>query len=213
MSIRTTTRWTCPVAGWLTISAGERAVDGPVPELPARCNGRSADRRRRCRGRRPGLRRPARPQRRRPLLGRSASSATRSRGRRLHHRGRSGAALQRPTRAGGSRRTSRRTRRWTPRHSTDAPDGRRCRLSGPPTLTGRRTRRPATRRLRAVDDRVGEVVAAAPPEATIIVVGMSDRSTTPHLTVATARGPAADGAGTTRAGSRRGRPGARRWCS
>ena len=38
MSIRTTTRWTCPIAGWLTISAGERAVDGPTPELPARCN-------------------------------------------------------------------------------------------------------------------------------------------------------------------------------
>src|SRR5687767_7639020 len=38
MSIRTTTRWTCPVAGWLTISAGERAVDGPTPDLPARCN-------------------------------------------------------------------------------------------------------------------------------------------------------------------------------
>ncbi len=191
MSIRTTTRWTCPIAGWLTISAGERAVDGPTPELPARCN------------------RPPRPTvsgdgaevpgfadlRARNadgrysadigLLGDTVSSA----GGCITAVGR-GAALAAADSSG-------RIPSYLPSNARlDAATFARCDLTivdagslAPPTLTRPEDAGPVLRRLVAADKRVGEVIAAAPAGATVIVVGIADRSTTPHLTLATATGP------------------------
>ena len=191
MSIRTTTRWTCPIAGWLTISAGERAVDGPTPELPARCN------------------RPQRP----TVSGEGAEVPGFADLRARNADGRYSADIgllgdtvtqqagasppsvaaplsQPPTRADASRRTSHRTHGWTPRRSRAAtsPSWTPAR-SRRPHLTRPEDAGPVLRRLVAADKRVGEVIAAAPARATVIVVGIADRSTTPHLTLATATGP------------------------
>ena len=195
MSIRTTTRWTCPIAGWLTISAGERAVDGPTPELPARCN------------------RPPRPKvngegaevpgfadlRSRNADGRYSADigllgdAVISAGGCITAIGR-GAALAAADSSG------RLPSYLASNAPLDAATFERCDLTivdagslVPLTLTRPEDAGPVLRRLVAADKRIGDVIAAAPTAATVIVIGMADRSTTPHLTVAMARGPAADG--------------------
>jgi hypothetical protein len=195
MSIRTTTRWACPVAGWLTIGAGERAVDGAVPELPARCNrlplprptGSGADV--------PGFA---------DLRNRNAD------GRYSADVGLLGATVAEaggcvtavgPGAALAAADANGRLRSYLPQDATlTAATFERCDLTivdpgslADPELSRPDDAEPVEGQLRAVDDRVGEVVAAAPSDATLLVVGMSDRSTTPHLTVAMARGPAADG--------------------
>ena len=195
MSIRTTTRWTCPVAGWLTISAGERAVDGPTPELPARCN------------------RPPRPKvsgdgaevpgyaglRARNAAGRYSADigllgdAVTSAGGCITAVGR-GAALAAADSSG-------RVPSYLPSNAPlDAGTFEQCDLTivdagslAPPTLTRPEDAGPVLRRLLAADKRIGDVIAAAPTTATVIVVGVADRSTTPHLALATATGPGPDG--------------------
>ena len=194
MSIRTTTRWTCPIAGWLTISAGERAVDGPTPDLPARCN------------------RPPRPRvtgdgaevpgfadlRSRNADGRYSADVgllgdtVTSAGGCITAVGR-GAALAAADSSGRLPSYQASNARLNPRTF------QRCDLTivdagslAPPTLTRPEDAGPVLRRLLAVDKRIGAVVAAAPTDATIIVVGMADRSTMPHLSAATARGPGPD---------------------
>jgi hypothetical protein len=195
MSIRTTTRWTCPVAGWLTISAGERAVGGPTPELPARCsqpprpkvNGDGAEvpgfadlRSRNADGRYSADI---------GLLGDTVAKA----GGCITAVGR-GAALAAADSSG-------RLSSYRPTNARlDAATFERCDLTivdagalAPPTLALPEDAGPVLRRLVAADKRIGEVIAAAPAAATVIVVGMADRSTTPHLTLAAARGPGPDG--------------------
>ena len=194
MSIRTTTRWTCPIAGWLTISAGERAVDGATPELPARCN------------------RPPRPK----VSGDGAEipgyadlSARNEDGRYSADIGLLGDTV---TSAGGcitavgrgaalaAADSSGRLTSYLPANAPlDAATFERCDLTivdagslAPPTLTRPEDAGPVLRRLLAADKRIGDVIAAAPTTATVIVVGMADRSTTPHLTLAIASGPGPD---------------------
>jgi hypothetical protein len=195
MSIRTTTRWTCPIAGWLTISAGERAAAGPTPEFPARCS------------------RPPRPQ----VSGDGAEvpgyadlHARNAEGRYSADIGLLGDTV---TSAGGcitavgrgaalaAADSSGRLPSYLPSNAPlDAATFDRCELTivdagsvVPPTLTRPEDAGPVLRRLVAADRRIGDVVAAAPAGATVIVVGVADRSTTPHLTLTTARGPGPDG--------------------
>jgi hypothetical protein len=194
MSIRTTTRWTCPIAGWLTISAGERATAGPAPELPARCK------------------RPPRPKvsgggaevpgfadlRARNSAGRYSADVglladtVASAGGCITAVGR-GAALAAADSSG-------RVPSYLPSNAAlDTGTFDRCDLTivdagslVPPTLTRPEDAGPVLRRLLAADQRIGDVIDAAPTGATVIVVGMADRSTTPHLTLTTARGPGPD---------------------
>jgi hypothetical protein len=195
MSIRTTTRWTCPVAGWLTIGAGQRAADSPTPELPARCN---APPRPRAYGERAmvpgfaGLRARNASGRYSADIGLLGDTVTTGGGC-ITAVGR-GAALAAADSTGWL--TS-----YLPANAPlDAGTFERCDLTivdagslAAPSLTRPEDAGPVARRLRAVDKRVGDILGAAQAGATIIVVGMADRSTTPHLTVATARGPAPDG--------------------
>jgi len=195
MSIRTTTRWTCPTAGWLTISAGERAVDDPTPELPARCN----------------------PPRRPEASGVGAEvpgfADLRSRNADGRYSADIGLLGTTVTAAGGCITAVGRGAALAAADSSgrlpsylrskarlDAATFDRCDLTivdagslAPPTLTRPEDEGPELRRLVAVDRRIGRVLAAAPTQATVIVVGMADRSTTPHLTVVAARGPGPDG--------------------
>ncbi|MEP6760939.1 MAG: hypothetical protein ABJA93_06200 [Sporichthyaceae bacterium] len=195
MSIRTTTKWTCPVAGWLTISAGERAVDGLAPSRLARCNQPPRPRRSGAGAEVPGIadlrsrNASGRYSADIGLLGDTVTSA----GGCITAVGR-GATLAAAD--SGGRLTS-----YLPATARlQAGTFERCNLTivdagslAPPTLIRPEDDGPDLRRLVAVDRRIGKVVAAAPPQATVIVIGMADRSTTPHLTVATARGPAPDG--------------------
>lgn len=195
MSIRTTTRWTCPVAGWLTIGAGERAVDGKVPEPPMRCNGVPQPRASGTGAEVPGFadlrsrNDDGRYSAQVGILGDTVAAA----GGCITAVG-PGAALAAADSRG-------RVASYLPAGADLAADMfQRCDLTivdagslASPSLGRADDAGPAEEQLRAIDDRVGEVVAAAPPGATVIVVGMSDRSTTPHLTVAMAGGPAADG--------------------
>jgi hypothetical protein len=196
MSIRTTTRWTCPIAGWLTIGAGERAVDGPTPALPARCN------------------RPPRP----TVSGDGAAQVPgfadlRARTEDGRYSADIGLLGDTVTAAGGcitavgrgaalaAADSSGRLTSYLPSNTPlDAATFDRCDLTivdagslVPPTLTRPEDAGPVLRRLLAADKRVGAVVAAAPPGATVIVVGVADRSTTPHLALTTARGPGPGG--------------------
>jgi hypothetical protein len=190
MSIRTTTRWTCPNAGWLTISAGERAVDAPAPGLPAHCNP------------------PPRPK----VSGEGAEvrgfADLRSRNASGRYSADIGLLGDTVTAAGGcitavgrgavlaaADSSGRVSSYLASTAAVDATTFERCDLTVvdagslvPPTLTRPEDAGPVLRRLLAVDKRVGAVVAAAPTGATVIVVGMADRSTTPHLTAAIARG-------------------------
>ena len=193
-SIRATMRWTCPVAGWLTIGAGQRALDGPT-QSPAVCGQPPQPRQAAGDSEIPGFDR---------LRARNAA------GRYSADLGLLGDAVAQaggcitavgPGAALAAADSSGRLASYLP---VDAPLGAetfdRCDLTVvdagslvEPGLAGPQvTGTPATR-LRALDDRVAEVLATAPAEATVLLVGMSDRSTTPHLTVLTARGPAPGG--------------------
>lgn len=191
MSIRATTRWTCPVAGWLTIGAGQRATDGPVPEPPARCNQPPQPQRDGDGATIPGfedLRESNASGRYSADLGLLGDTVAQAGGC-VTAVGR-GAALAAADSDG----------RLTSYLPADAPlnDATfdRCDLTivdagslASPSLAGPDSTPPDPARLQSLDERVGEVAAAA-PEATLLLVGMSDRTTTPHLTVTTARGPA-----------------------
>ena len=176
-SIRATTRTTCPAAGWLTIGAGQRAVGGPSPEPPARCvalpRPRPADSGAEIRGladlreRNAGGRYSADV----GLLGDTVAAG----GECITAVG-PGAALAAADSSG-------RLPSYLPATAPlEAATFQRCAL----TVIDAGV-------LPAGDERVAEVVAAAPPGATLLLVGMSDRSATPHLTVLAAHGPAAGG--------------------
>ena len=207
MSVRTTVTWTCPVAGWLTLGAGQRAsgtLPRPEPDAapvdeppPPRCAAPPTPRSTGDGGavvaEYPALlssNAKGRYEDEVGLLGDTLEAA----GKCVTAVG-PGAALAAADARG-------RVPVYLPGDAAVGADTfTRCPLTVvdagtviEPDLAGMQvTPTPRAEQVRAVDQRVGEVLAAVPDDATVLLMGVADSTKDPHLTVTTARGPAPDG--------------------
>jgi Arylsulfatase A and related enzymes len=194
LSVRTVGTWTCPMDGWLTVSAGTRAAlprvpCGQLPAGPVRSGG--------------AWNQDLVPVAKKTNMASNFRAAVGSLGDEVHQAGGCTAAVG-PGASLVAADSGGRLDAYGPTPQTFT-DWSRCRVTvvdlenvvrpylGPGVSPHRVAVVSAAARAAAVrqsDDEIGRVLAAIPQHANVIVAGLSDQSDVPHLRVAIGNGPA-----------------------